>query len=213
MTDLTNRMLLKMRSTRLSLLLFCSSITMSISLSLRGIKTGKGLRFWGLAYFVRHQDSGISIGMGCSFRSDRTSNLMGVNRQCILSTHAPGAQLIIGENCGFSGVTIGAKQKITLKNNVLAGANVVITDFDWHNLDPQLRRTDSGDAKPVIIGDNVFIGANSIILKGSSIGKNSVIGANSVVAGDIPENCIAAGNPARVIRSLDQGVTRAAHKS
>ena len=213
MIDVTNRILLKIRSTRLSLLLFWSTFIMKISLSLRGIKTGGKLKFWGLACFVRHQNSKISIGAGCSFRSDRTSNLIGVNRPCIISTHSDAAEITIGQHCGFSGVTIGAKEKITIKNNVLAGANVVITDFDWHSVDPQLRRTDAGGSKPVVISDNVFIGVNCIILKGSSIGRNSVIGANSVVTGDIPENCIAAGNPARVIRSLEPGATKAAHKS
>ena len=57
--------------------------------------------------------------------------------------------------------------------------------------------------KPVSIGENVFIGCNSIILKGATIGDNTTIGAGSVVSGTIPANCIAAGNPARVIKRLD----------
>lgn len=54
----------------------------------------------------------------------------------------------------------------------------------------------------VRIGDDVFIGANATVLPGVSIGSHSVIGANSVVTRDIPENTVAAGNPARVICSL-----------
>jgi acetyltransferase-like isoleucine patch superfamily enzyme len=51
-----------------------------------------------------------------------------------------------------------------------------------------------------VIGDNVFLGANSIILKGVVIGENTVIGAGSVVVDDVPPNCVAVGNPAKVVR-------------
>ena len=54
--------------------------------------------------------------------------------------------------------------------------------------------------KAIEIGDNVFIGCNCLILKGAKIGDNSTIGAGSVVTGYIPDNCIAAGNPAKVIK-------------
>lgn len=60
------------------------------------------------------------------------------------------------------------------------------------------------EAKKTVIGNNVFIGINSIILMGSKIGDNVIIGAGSVVSGAIPSNCVVAGNPARVIRSLNE---------
>ena len=53
-----------------------------------------------------------------------------------------------------------------------------------------------------MIGDNVWIGADSYVLKGVTVGENTVIGANSVVAGHIPPNCIAAGNPAKIVKYL-----------
>ena len=56
----------------------------------------------------------------------------------------------------------------------------------------------------VTIGDNVFVGAGTIVLPGVSIGNNVVIGAGSVVSRDIPDNCVAVGNPARVVKSLDE---------
>lgn len=52
------------------------------------------------------------------------------------------------------------------------------------------------------IGNNVFIGMHSTILKGVYIGNNVIIGANSLVNKDIPDNCVAAGNPCKVIMSL-----------
>ena len=60
----------------------------------------------------------------------------------------------------------------------------------------------------VTIGDNVFIGAGSIILPGVSIGNNVVIGAGSIVSCDIPDGSVAVGNPARVVRSLDDYLNR-----
>lgn len=58
--------------------------------------------------------------------------------------------------------------------------------------------------KKTVIGDNVFLGMNTIVLMGSEIGNNVIIGAGSVVSGRIPDNCVAVGNPARVIRTLDE---------
>ena len=60
-----------------------------------------------------------------------------------------------------------------------------------------------GESKKTIIGDNVFLGINSIILMGSRIGSNVIVGAGSVVSGVIPDNVVIAGNPARIIRNLD----------
>lgn len=78
------------------------------------------------------------------------------------------------------------------------GANVTIMDGDAHQDDPR-----AGKNAPIVIEDNVWIGANATILKGVTIGRNSLIGAGSVVVKSIPENVIAAGNPCRVIKSLD----------
>ena len=60
----------------------------------------------------------------------------------------------------------------------------------------------------VTIGDNVFIGAGTIVLPGVSIGNNVVIGAGSVVSRDIPDGSVAVGNPARVVKSLDDYLNR-----
>lgn len=60
----------------------------------------------------------------------------------------------------------------------------------------------------VWIGNNVFVGAGSIILPNVKIGNNSIIGAGSVVTHDVPENVICAGNPARIISSLDEYLTK-----
>lgn len=64
----------------------------------------------------------------------------------------------------------------------------------------------------VTIGDNVFVGAGTIVLPGVSIGNNVVIGAGSIVSCDIPDNCVAVGNPARVVKSLDEYLNKEKEK-
>ena len=61
-----------------------------------------------------------------------------------------------------------------------------------------------GSCGKIVVGNNVFIGMNSIILKGVEIGNNVIIGAGSIVSKDVPDNCVVAGNPARVIMTLDE---------
>ncbi len=200
--DIQGKIVYKLRAVRLQALKISSNFLMSFVLIIKKVKYGRHVRFWSTTYIVRYPSSSINIGNNCSFRSDKTSNLIGVSRKCILSTHEANASITIGDNCGFSGTVIGCKESISIGNNVICGANSLITDFDWHGIDPLKRRNYIGDAKPVVIGDNVFIGYGAVVLKGVTIGKNSVIGANSVVTKDIPENVIAGGNPCRVIKQL-----------
>ncbi len=61
-----------------------------------------------------------------------------------------------------------------------------------------------GEARETVIGDNVFIGAHSIVLMGSHIGADSIIGAGAVVSGTWPEGSVIAGNPARLVCTLDE---------
>ncbi|MCK9235470.1 MAG: acyltransferase [Bacteroidales bacterium] len=184
---------------KLFLKLICvySTFILRILLMLKGIKFGHNTRFYGFTSFVRFPNSLIVIGKNAVFRSGEVSNLIGVNRRCILSTQLVGATLMIGNNCGFSGTVIGAFSKIIIGNNVRCGANTLITDSDWHLDDYR-----SSTPKPIIIEDNVWLGVNSVVLKGVTIGKNSVIGANSVVTKSIPPNVIAAGNPCSVIKNI-----------
>ena len=93
---------------------------------------------------------------------------------------------------------------VTIGDNVKVGACVLITDTDAHPLDYLARRSSIEDTKsaPIVIEDDVWVGAHSIILKGVTIGARSIIGAGSVVTKNIPADCVAAGNPCKVIKSL-----------
>jgi galactoside O-acetyltransferase len=120
-----------------------------------------------------------------------------------LEARNPESEIVIGNdvsiNNAFSASAFG---KITIGNNVLIGTNCTIMDTDAHALDPQQRNTGIPKNLPVHIGENVFLGSDVTVLKGVTIGRNSVIGNGSVVTKDIPEMVIAAGNPARIIKSL-----------
>lgn len=117
------------------------------------------------------------------------------------------AAIYIGNGCQLNGTAITARSTaITLGRQVMLGPNCIIVDSDFHApWPPEKRQTEPGYERDcaVNIGDFVWIGMNSIILKGVSIGEGAIIGAGSVVTRDIPENCLACGNPARVIRNLE----------
>lgn len=112
------------------------------------------------------------------------------------------SEIVIGDNVAINNAfSAVAFVKISIGSRSVIGVNCSIIDTDGHDLRPN-KRTDISVSEEVNIGVNVFIGSNVSILKGVSIGENSVIGNGSVVTRSIPDNVVAAGNPARVIRSL-----------
>lgn len=163
----------------------------------------QGVHFRGMSVVFAFPKSKISIGEGTCLQSDFYSNLLGLYQRCIIIAKY-GGEIIIGKNCGMSGVTIYAFESIKIGNDTLIGANCKIVDNDFHPIERQFRQPEFIEShtrrSPVVIGDHCFIGMNSIILKGTKLGNNVVVGAGSVVHGTFPDNCIIAGNPARIIR-------------
>jgi acetyltransferase-like isoleucine patch superfamily enzyme len=163
-----------------------------------GVRLGSDCSFFGRARFLRHPRSRISIGAGCRFRSSHASNLIGVNRPCIISTLIEGAEIEIGPNCGFSGTVVSSAVRIVLGENVRCGANTLITDTDWHMDDPR-----SGSNMPIAIENGVWLGANATVLKGVTIGRDTVVAAGSMVTKSLPSGVVAAGVPAKILRKFD----------
>jgi acetyltransferase-like isoleucine patch superfamily enzyme len=81
------------------------------------------------------------------------------------------------------------------------GHYIFVMDNDQHDV---VRHMDLPRSDPVIVEDHVWIGSKAIVLPGVRIGSRAVIGAGSIVTKDIPPRCVAAGNPARVIRRLTE---------
>ena len=162
-----------------------------------GVSLGHGCSFYGHSRFRRHPCSRIIIGSGCKFNSSPSSNLIGVNRPCIISTLAENAGIKIGSNCGFSGTVVGCATKIIFGDNVRCGANTLITDTDWHTDDSR-----TGLNAPVVIGKNVWLGLNVTVLKGVTIGENTFVAVGSVVTRSLPPDVVAGGTPAKILRPV-----------
>lgn len=110
-----------------------------------------------------------------------------------------GGRLAIGDHTFINGGTlISCRHAVCVGNNVKIGVYSHLMDGSGHELDFDTPPV----VAPVVIEDNVWIGSHCIVLPGVSIGRNSVIGAGSIVTRDIPSGVLAAGNPARVVRSL-----------
>ena len=173
---------------------------------LKGVSFEQGLKVYNKIYI---QPRGtIKIGRNFLFTSGDCINPICRNiRGCIYSE--PGSVLEIGNHVSISSACIWIKERVSIGNNVNIGGNVLIMDNDAHELNYVARRgnkkTNSDieytvQHSPIIIEDDVWIGANCQILKGVTIGARTIIGAGSVVTRNIPADCIAAGNPCRIIR-------------
>ncbi len=115
-----------------------------------------------------------------------------------------GNDIIIGMNCTFvdnSQIRIGNRVLIASNVQLYTSSHPILPQErlvpDWKEKNTTFFRT---YARPIEIKDNAWIGGGSILLAGVTIGENSVIGAGSVVNRSIPANCVAVGNPCKVVR-------------
>lgn len=122
------------------------------------------------------RQSGVTVGERCVFFAPQ-SNVIDVTRPYMLE---------IGDDV-----------------QIVYGVSILTHGYDWSVLKGVYGEV-LGSAGKVKIGNNVFLGANSTVLKGVTIGNNVIIGAGSLVNKDIPDNSVAAGNPCRVIMSLEE---------
>lgn len=144
-------------------------------------------------------------------------------KSCIrgsLEIQRENGRIEIGPNCYVGDHSrIWAASSIKIGSCVLIAHNVNIFDNDTHPTDFMERRDDAENiifrgirknypslhSLPIEIGDDAWIGCNSIILKGVKIGKGCIVAAGSVVTKDTPPFSIVAGNPAKVVKYLEQG--------
>ena len=169
-----------------------------------GVAWGRGWRLFGRPILQKHRGSRIALGDGLTLRSWPRSNPLAPTAPVVLSTRRADAAIEVGADCGFTGTTLVAADRISIGDRVLVGGNASIVDFDFHPLTPEGRAEDfnAGAATPIVIEDDVFVGMEALILKGVTIGEGAVVGAGAVVTQDVPPRTVVAGNPATVVRSL-----------
>lgn len=169
------------------------------------VKYGKKLLLKGVPVIFNKSGAELTIGENCVIKSSFLSNLVGLYSRTIIVTRTPEAKITIGDNVGISGATIYARKGITIGDNTMIGGNAKILDNDFHPIEVEARLVDDKSkigTREIVIGKNCFIGCNSLILKGTVLGDGCVVGAGAVVSGQFEDNCVIAGNPARVIKKL-----------
>ncbi len=179
-----------------------------------GVNYGKNLRVFDRFYLTMHPNAKMTIGDNFTFSSGDGINPLcrNIRGKIFIDNDA---EIIIGDNSGISSACLWAKERIKIGSNVKIGGDCIIMDTDAHNLDYQIRNggeinengisidTLSANSSPIVIENDVLIGTRCIILKGVTIGARSIIAAGSVVTKSIPADCIAGGNPCKVIRYIN----------
>lgn len=183
-----------------------SSYKNLMKLRLLGINHGRNCTIHGHLNIKLSGNSELTIGDNFYYSSGRSINPLCSNRRGCICVN-DGAKISIGNNVGMSSTILWAHKSIVIGDNVKIGGCVTILDSDAHSLYWKKRRSVDEDIKcksdaEVIVENDVLIGMNTLILKGVTIGARSVIGAGSVVTKSIPADCIAGGNPCKVIKYL-----------
>ena len=178
-----------------------------IRFRMNGITLGEHSNIINRLFLFKEPEAHISIGKWFTLTSGEAFNPICRIQMACLCARGKG-KIVIGDNVGMSSPCIWATNLVKFGNRVLIGGDCLIMDNDAHNIDAIERRNPVLAMKiksaPIVIEDDVFIGARCTVLKGVTIGARSVIGAGSVVTNSIPADCIAAGNPCRVIRRIEK---------
>jgi len=159
------------------------------------------LRFRG-----RLQTDGIAfVGPGVSFEIGRDAVVhLGrwswIGHGCKIRCHEGevriGAKSVLGQEC-----TISAFQHVSVGRECILADRVMIIDFDHGVVDAERPIREQGIYKrDVRVGHNVWVGYGAAFLRGVTVGDNSVVGTYAVVTGDVPDNAVVGGVPARILR-------------
>jgi acetyltransferase-like isoleucine patch superfamily enzyme len=184
------------RFNQLMFLLYSKSLAKNIHL-------GKGIVINLWPSIVLHKNAQIILGDHVLLNSSNRSYHVNMFSRVKLMCDKPNSIIRIGNNTRIHGSCIHAHERIEIGKNCLIAANCQIIDANGHGTNLSQRIKSQGNTKPVIIGDNVWIGTGCIILPGTKIGNGAVLSAGSVIKGEIPENSVYGGNPAKFIKKID----------
>jgi acetyltransferase-like isoleucine patch superfamily enzyme len=160
------------------------------------IRLGKGV-YLDHGVYLHACPGGISIGEGSLVMKNAILHVYNFRNLPHAGIHI-GARSLVGESCilrGQGGIHIG--------NDVYLGTLVQLLAVNHIFNDTTRPISEQGiTAQGIHIGDGSWVSSGAIVLDGVSIGRNAVIGAGAVVTKDVPDYCVAVGNPARVVRNL-----------
>lgn len=129
------------------------------------------------------------------------------------------SKVFIGENTFIGKSNIVSAESVIFGNDILVAWGCYFVDHNSHSIYFNERANDvrnwyngikdwsTVERKPIVIKDKAWIGFNSIILKGVTIGEGAIVAAGSIVTKDVPDWCIVAGNPAKVIKEIPREKT------
>jgi acetyltransferase-like isoleucine patch superfamily enzyme len=162
---------------------------------------GRGRVSFGHSVLANHRL--VIRGPGRVTVGDR-ANLYAFAGRTRLITRKPGAEIRVGVNARLNGPLIQADTLIEIGPDCIVG-QAHLLDSDMHSLafDRRVDPMAPVRSAPVILERNVWVARGAAILPGVRVGEGSVIGYGSVVTSDVPPRVVAAGNPARVVRSLE----------
>ncbi|MBB4231772.1 acyltransferase [Rhizobium mongolense] len=178
---------------------------------LNSLSVGKEPRFKSSKILFNEKNSSVKIGDKANIT------------QCLI-TLGRNSELVIGDGCSISGkITVGLNSRITIGrdfsvtgnitlravestfinigDDCLFGSDIIIRTADGHPVYDASTRERLNTSTSISIGNHVWIADRAVILKGSDIGNASVVGVGSVLTKKIAANCIAVGNPARVVKT------------
>jgi acetyltransferase-like isoleucine patch superfamily enzyme len=170
----------------------------------------KPIYITGPVRFTLQSGSAFEMKAHSRIHSGYYANTFGGERLSIITVFNHG-KLVIGSNAGISSTTIICTNQIIIGSNVLVGGGSCIYDTDFHEIEYARRDGSQVQSKPIEIKEGAFIGGYCHILKGVSIGKGSVVAAGSVVTKDIPDFEVWGGNPARFIKTINDGESNMGH--
>lgn len=168
-------------------------------------KVGSRLFFQGTFPLIQNRGY-IEIGDDVTFvgRNNLVVGFTGANIQ--RPELIIGDDVIIGYRC-----EINVAQSVRIGHHVLIATGVKIFDNNSHPIDPERRRMNApmtrGDIAPVVIHDDVWIGMEATILKGVTIGRGAIVATGSVVTKNVPARVVVAGNPAKVVKIIEDTPT------
>lgn len=155
------------------------------------VEIGQGALLYNMRIFMRGNNHKLIIGSNCRFNGgdfyfeDDDCTVQIGDRTTVESAHfavtEPGKSITVGSDCMFSN-------------------GIELRTGDSHSIIDNTTKLRINYAKDIHVKNHVWIGAKAIILKGVTIGNDSIVGTGSLVTSDVPENCIAAGIPAKVVK-------------